>query len=391
MRMGLSVVFVATLGALILLNACAVVEPPSGGPMDKTPPRLIGVEPDSGALAVGPLSVLRFSFSEKMDRADAYSWLHFFPDQRIRKTKWHGARVAEVFLEQPLPADTLVVVEVSGGLRDAHKVKSRGSRRFPLATGDTISSGSLSGALIYEDGPLANGVVELYGIQPDSLEYFRRPLLRRTETDERGAFNFRWLPVPSGPYLVRAFKDDDENLRPGEREPQRLLPDTLSLDAMTGRASADVTPLFPINSPGRLLADSFPAPPYPGTVWSWAMAVTESDTGFFPEPLARKAQKFFSLQPDSGGVLEDINPGVNRVIAFVDVDGDSTFSVVADSVAADSLNWHLEPWIKVENVVLEPGLATRFSLPAWTDSLTSWSPPEVPSAEPDTMAREPEP
>ncbi len=336
-----------------------------------------------------------------MDRANAFSWLYLFPEQRIRKTKWHGATEAEVFLEYPLPTDTLIIVEIAGSMRDAHKVKNQNSRRFPLATADTIASGSLSGVLLYEDGPLKNGVVELYGLQPDSVEYFRRPLIRRTVTDDQGAFVFNWMPVPSGPFLVRAFRDGDSNLRPGEKDPQRLLPDTLSIDPLTGTATASVTTLYSVKTPGRLIADPFEPALQPGHILAWAMAVTDADTGYYPEPVDSTKITFGFLDPQDGGFLEEVNPGTNRVIAFVDVDADSSFSAIPDTILlagavtpGDSVMWYLEPWVVVENVQLEPGLTARFQLPAWTDSLTAWVKPEpkplpvdsLSSALPDSLA-----
>lgn len=378
---------------LALLGACAVVEPPPGGPVDNTPPHLISVFPDSGTTGLGPIKELRFRFSEKMDRANSFSWLYFFPDQRVAKTKWKGATEAVIVLEEPLPADTLVVVEVSGAMRDAHKVKNRKSRRFPLATADSIPAGTIAGVLLFEEGPLKNGVVELYGLQPDTLQYFRRPMLRRTVTNDQGAFLFEWLPVPSGPYLVRAFMDEDANLRPGESDPQRLLPDTLSLDAETGTASAGVTPLFATSTPGRLLAEPFAAPPWNGGVAAWAMAVTDADTGFYPEPRKDGREDFFWLSPAVGGALEEVRPGLNRVIAFVDVDGDSAFSVIPDTLlnqrdpaAGGTPVWYLEPWVVAEGIELEPGLSAGFQLPAWTDSLTRWEAPPPSAALPDSGA-----
>ena len=372
--------------------SCAVVEPPPGGPIDTVAPYLVSVFPDSGSTGLGEVSVLRFTFSEKMDRANAFSWLYFFPDQRIKKTKWHGSMEAEIFLENPLPADTLIVVEIAGAMRDAHKVKNSRSRRFPLATADTISSGILAGVLLFEEGPLKNGVVELYGLQPDSLEYFRRPMIRRTVTDDQGAYQFNWLPIPCGPFLVRAFKDDDNNLRPGERDPQRLLPDTLVVDSETGLASGGVLTLYPVNTPGRFLADPFEAPQYPGSIMAWAMSITDSDTGYYPEPVTKGREKFGFLYPDSGGVIEEVTPGNSRIIAFVDVDRDSTFSSVPDTLLfaagkspVDSVVWYLEPWVVLEDVHLEPGLSSRFLLPAWTDSLTSWTAPEPVVVVPDSM------
>ena len=364
-----------------------MVEPPPGGPVDSTPPHLVSINPDSGSTNLGEISVLRFTFSEKMDRANAFSWLYFFPDQRIRKTKWHSAIEAEIFLESPLPADTLIVVEIAGGMRDAHKVKNNRSRRFPLATTDTIASGVLAGVLLYEEGPLNNGVVELYSLQPDSVEYYRRPIIRRTVTDDQGVYRFDWLPVPSGPFLVRAFKDDDNNLRPGEKDPQRLLPDTLLVDAITGTSTAGVLTLYPTNTPGTMFADAFEAPSYDGTVMAWAMSITDADTGYYPSPVAPGQEIFGYLYPDSGGVIEDVPPGNNRIIAFVDMDRDSSFSAIPDTLLfeagttlADSVLWYLEPWVVLEDVALEPGLSAHFLLPAWTDSLTAWTaPPPAPA------------
>ena len=367
----------------ILVVSCAVVEPPPGGPIDKTPPHLVAVFPDSGSLGLGETTVLHFTFSEKMDRANAFSWLYFFPDQRIRKTKWHGATVADVYLEEPLPADTLIVVEVAGSMRDAHKVKNKHSRRFPISTGDSIPSGTLAGVLLYEEGPLANGVVELYGLQPDSVEYFRRPMIRRTVTNNQGAFRFDWLPVPSGPFLVRAFQDGDSNLRPGENDPQRILPDTLTVSAETGTASAGVTTLYSSNAPGRLLADAFTPSRFEGTVMAWAMSITDADTGYTPSPAGAGDEVFGYLDSLSGGVIEEVSPGLNRVLAFVDIDADSSFSAVPDSLLPDFITtyedtvlWYLEPWVLMEGIPLEPGLSTEFQLSAWTDSLTIWHAPE---------------
>ncbi len=103
----------ALLLSLALAAACAIVEPPLGGPIDRTPPYLVSVEPDSGAVGLDGRKVLRFRFSEKMDRAQANSWLRLFPKQEIKKTKWHGATEAEVILMDPLPSDTVIVVEIS--------------------------------------------------------------------------------------------------------------------------------------------------------------------------------------------------------------------------------------------------------------------------------------
>lgn len=378
---------------LVLLNSCAVVEPPPGGPEDVDPPYVTFVYPDSGATGLQDVKKLRVVFSEKMDRQAATSWLHFFPDQRIRKTKWKGSTSAEIELENPLPADTLIVVEISAGLRDAHKVKSRQGRRYPLATGDSIPSGTLSGVLLLEDAPVTSGVVELYGLQPDTLEYFQRPLIRRTVTSETGAYRFDWLPVPGGPWVARAFSNKDGSLRPGERDPQRLIPDTLRVTPAEPDGVVGITKLFAYDTPGRLRTGPFTAPGHTGQVMAFTLQISDADTGYVAVPATPRQHPMSVLLPDTGGVVTKVKPGLNRLIAFVDVDDDSTFSSVPDtllgSVVAgltDTLTWYLEPWTILEDLRVEPGLESRFTMPAWTDSLTVMPAPIVREAPADSMA-----
>lgn len=392
-------IWLALATSVILAAACAVVEPPPGGPIDTTPAQLTAINPDSGTTGIGELKTIRLKFSEKMDRVSAVSWLYFFPDQRIRQTKWHGAIEAEVILEYPLPPDTVIVVEVASGMRDAHKVKSPYSRRFPISTGDSIPSGLITGILIMADSAVTNGVVELFNVPPDTLEYFQQPLLRRTSTDKNGSFRLDWLPVPGGPWLIRAFSDPDNNRRPGDRDAVRLLPDTLRLTFEEPAASAGVTTLFAWNEPGRILVGPFTPPDHGEPVFAWTLTVAEDDTGWVPAPEGGKAHPIFPLDSAGGSVVEEVSPGLNRLLVFVDVDGDSTFSGVPDSLLAfvpDSLRitvadsvppvaWFLEPWLVVETVTIEAGLPRALDLPEQPYTLTPWTPPPAAPAVPDSL------
>ena len=53
---------------LLLGWACATPVPPSGGPVDKTPPDLVGMYPPSNSVDFDG-STVRFEFSERVDRA----------------------------------------------------------------------------------------------------------------------------------------------------------------------------------------------------------------------------------------------------------------------------------------------------------------------------------
>ena len=374
------------------------MEPPPGGPQDTVPPRLAASTPDSGAAGLGETRTLRFTFSEKMDRQPATAWLRLYPEQRIRKTRWHGSVEAEVELEEPLPADTTVVVELAPGLTDAHKVRTRQARRFPVATADSVAAGALSGVLVLGDSAVSRGVVELYALPPDSLELQDMPLLRRTGTDAAGAYTFRWLPVPGGPWRVRAFVDEDRDQRPGDREAQRFAPDTLRLTAAEPAASAGVLTLYPPDTPGRVVVGPFTTFGEAGPVVLFTLEVAEEDTGWAPRPLAADAANFRRLPARTGGAVEDAEPGPTRLVAFVDVDPDTALGPVpADSVralpgsgdwivtdtAGDTTGWYLEPLVVVPAPAVEPGLDTAMSLPDSIPRLVPWPAPDAPA---DTAA-----
>jgi len=368
-------------------GACAVVEAPPGGPPDLTAPRLAVVSPDSGAVALGVVRTVRLGFTEKMTRQPAEGWLHFYPPQRIRSTSWHGAREAEIELFEPLPADTVVVVEITNALQDAHKVKSRESRRYPLATGAAIPGGRLTGALVMGDSAVINGVVELFALPPDTLKYFQQPLLRRAITDRTGRWSFEWLPVPGGPWLVRAFSDGDANLRPGDREAQRLLPDTLSLTVERPEIQTGALTIFANGTPGKLRVLPFDRRGWTGGWYAWAMTVAEGDTGWAPGPVAAGGPKPGALDPDAGATLEKIPSGAVRVVVFADVDGDSLFGDVPTELlrpVATSASWpdtlpaaaYLEPWWLIEGVVVPPGLTAELIVPLTPPGLTARTLPD---------------
>lgn len=382
--------------ACLLVAACAVVEAPPGGPVDLTPPRLAAAWPESGSVAVGPVRTIRLAFTEKMTRQPAEGWLHFYPPQRIRKTSWSGAREATVELFEPLPADTVVVIEVAGGLQDAHKVKARQSRRFAIATGDSLPRGRLSGSLVLGDSALTTGVVELFAVPPDTLEYFRQPLLRRAVTDEAGRWSFDWLPVPGGPWLVRAYADGDGNFRPGEREAQRLLPDTLSLAAGRPAALAGVLTLYSHGTPGRLVVAPFAQTAWTGLWGALPLAVAENDTGWAPapQPAPKRGPKASRLDPVATTVVPDVPSGNVRVVLFADVDGDTLLGTVEGAMLralATEVGWpdtlaaelYLEPWWLVEDLTVPPGLSANLTVPVRLPAFTAW-------ARPDT-ARPPQP
>lgn len=344
-------------------------------------PWLVAASPDSGSVGHGPVRVLEFGFSEKMKREEAYRWLETFPPTVVTSTSWSGARIARVELEEPLPADSVVVVEIAPGMRDAHEVPQPQGRRWVFATGDSIPVGALVGALVLEGEPLATGVVEIIAARPESVRVEQRPVLRRAATDSTGAWRLPWLPASGAPWLLRGYDDRNGDLRAGENEAQRLWPDTLRLRPEKPVRDVGMRVVYQPSTPGTLRGRLAEPPPVDAPVLAYPMTIAEDDTGFVPGPQPPRAGPAQAV-PDTGRfTIVDAGPGLVRALFFADVDGDSLFSAVGDT--ADSV-WTLEPWALVDSVSVEPGLVAELPAPTWSDTLTTWPAPR--RARTDTLA-----
>ncbi len=372
-------------GSLLLAVSCAQVGAPPGGPEDRTPPQLEWAQPESGSVALSNLRKLSFRFSEKMDRQPAERWLYIYPPVEYDKTKWRGARTAEVILREPLPADTVIVIEIGTGLRDAHRVSLELSRRFPIATSPELPVGEIFGLLVKDDEPLKRGVVELFPVPPDSMEFFEQKISRRAVTDSLGRFRLSWLPAPSGPYLLRAFDDASGDLRWAENEAVRLLPDTVSVDSITALVDVGLTVLYSPDTPGRMVGRVDSVGNWSGGLMVWPLAIAEEDTGWVPEPPRARPPGLIALPVGEDTVVPEVPAGLSRLIFFVDADGDSNFSVlpasegIVDSTGR-SVEWFFEAHAVVDSLVVEPGLEGEFTAPVFPQRLTPWYPEPVSGA-----------
>ncbi len=90
-------------GALALLaihGGCAKVAAPTGGPEDKSLPRVLALSPDSGAVGVRP-DTISILFSKRMDRGSVRDWLFVNPPLAIREWTWDGNRLELVLSDPP--------------------------------------------------------------------------------------------------------------------------------------------------------------------------------------------------------------------------------------------------------------------------------------------------
>jgi hypothetical protein len=194
----------------IALASCAKKGPPSGGPPDIEPPRLIASAPDSGAAGVRRDAVLALSFSEGMDPRSTADAISIAPRVDIRERHWSG-RTVSIVLAETLKANQTYTLFLGSGARDRHGNPLAGGATVVFTTADTMPRGVLDGELIARGFSAAGTYLWCYeatgGHAPDSTA---RDFDAVGVADRDGRFRVVGLPVP-GRYRLWVFADLNGN------------------------------------------------------------------------------------------------------------------------------------------------------------------------------------
>lgn len=196
--------------ALSLLTSCAKKGPPSGGPPDVEPPRVVETVPDSGAAGVGRDAPIQITFSEGMEPRSTAAAIALAPPTEIRQRRWSRHAVTLV-LAEPLKADQTYTLFVGSGARDRHGNPLEGGSARVFTTAAVLSPGVIEGR------------IEARGLKPSGIYVwcYRQDPVREPDStakdfdalgiaDRDGAFRVVGLPSP-GRYRLWAFADRNAN------------------------------------------------------------------------------------------------------------------------------------------------------------------------------------
>ena len=194
--------------ALGLLAGCARKAPPSGGPPDITPPRVLSSEPDSGQARVPLDARLSVTFSEGMEPRATGDAVSLAPRSDIRQRRWSG-RTLTLQLEQPLRAAQTYTLFVGPSARDQHGNNLGAGRTVVFSTADSFPPGVLEGRIEARGFAAEGTYLWCYreGRAPDSTA---RDFDALGLADAQGNFRIPGLPVP-GRYRLWAFADLNRN------------------------------------------------------------------------------------------------------------------------------------------------------------------------------------
>ena len=223
----------ALLALVALLDSCAAVAPPLGGPRDRTPPRLISSVPDSAARNV-KLQVVRLTFSEAVVTKDLSKNLLItpqLPDDNPYKLREDRNAISLLF-EKPLDPNTTYSFNFRDGVVDITEGLPAPNAALTFSTGAVLDSGKVRGTLT--DGlttkPVADAAIGLYRAA-DTLGVRRGRPYYTVQTDKEGRFSLNFLK--DGVYNLYALADKNNNGRYDEGEKIAYLPAPVAIAGST--------------------------------------------------------------------------------------------------------------------------------------------------------------
>lgn len=218
---------------LALLNGCARVVAPGGGPEDKTPPVLLGSSPKSGEVNVSRTTAIELRYSEWIDPTTLKSALSIMPaPSRSPEIEVDGP-VVRLRLREPLDSGSTVILRLGAGVSDFRRAAIVSTLEIPFSTGPALDSGAIRLRLwsgFDSAAPVVvRGKVGLYSLDSSRRKGLSRLLRRRDSVswlsaapmpwrekpwrwamaDSQGVVNVGHLPV--GRWRVFAWDDKDKD------------------------------------------------------------------------------------------------------------------------------------------------------------------------------------
>ena len=195
-----------------LLLGCAKVGPPTGGPVDKEPPRILSHYPESDALEVARDTKVEIVFSEPMNREQTEAAIFTSPTGPLQLA-WRGRRLR---IAMPLAEERTYVLTVGTGARDLRGNALTKSFTLAFATGLQLDQGLMRGRVYQDHQPIASAHVWAYDLGTFSGRVGLDEPSYQTQSGTDGGYEFARLAP--GPYRVLAFRDANRNVLPDADE-----------------------------------------------------------------------------------------------------------------------------------------------------------------------------
>lgn len=186
-------------------TGCANIIPPSGGPRDSLPPKLVEATPGDSTLNF-QANRINFTFDEYVDLQEVQNNLLFTPTFEINPEVSVRLKTVSVRFRDSLMPNTTYVLNFGNAIRDINESNPVRNFTYVFSTGNVLDSLTLSGrVLLAENGKTDSTLtILLHRNLDDSAVIKQRPVyVARVNSD--GSFRFTNLPLDT--FAIYALGD----------------------------------------------------------------------------------------------------------------------------------------------------------------------------------------
>jgi len=206
----LPVLYLLLVSMLGLVWSCATPGAPTGGPMDRTAPKVLKYEPEKLTRNFNE-KIIKIYFDEWVDVKDVQRQVIISPP--IDPMPEIIARKDEITIKfkSDLKPNTTYSIFFGDAIKDMREGNPAGNIQYVFSTGPEIDSMEISGKVLIPDGEKIpeNSFVMLYESEDDSIVSKERPLYAVKLKESDPNFNFSYLPVKS--FKLVALSDNNRN------------------------------------------------------------------------------------------------------------------------------------------------------------------------------------
>jgi hypothetical protein len=194
------------ISSLAVWSSCATPTTPTGGPADKTGPKIVRTVPKTGTTNYHQ-NFIEFDFSEFVNRSSFQRAFQIQPALGLKyKIDW-GRKSLKVKFDKGLPDSATIIFTVGTDFTDYHSNPIKNPYTLALSTGPRINKGKINAKVLNSaDGQVKSGDRVLLYRDPVDLS---KPALYMGETDTGGVVHFSYLQ--QGKYTAFWLEDRNRN------------------------------------------------------------------------------------------------------------------------------------------------------------------------------------
>ena len=191
---------------VVVHYGCANIVPPTGGPKDTIPPRLVSALPVDSVKHFAEKKII-LTFNEYVDGKDLRTELLVSPVPKVDPIVEAKLKVITIRIKDTLQPSTTYSFEFGKGIKDVNEGNVLRNFVYVFSTGDTIDKGEFTGnVLIANTGRTDTTIIAMLYSKTDDSAVIKDKPRYIARTDSTGRFHFRF--VKPGTYRLYALKDE---------------------------------------------------------------------------------------------------------------------------------------------------------------------------------------